>query len=213
MASTNTFDARVDAYIAHAQPFAQPILIHLRELVHKACPGVVESIKWSRPFFEYKGVILGNVSAFNEHCSFGFWGDEIGAILREANVVQDGGMGSLGRITTVKDLPSNKQMLGWLRQAATFIDTGNHTSVIAARNKVVKAPKSELETPPNSPRPSKLTRKQPKSSPPSAPAASTNTLSGSPKPNAPKPVTNASPKPSNGSPKANNATGNIKTAE
>jgi uncharacterized protein YdeI (YjbR/CyaY-like superfamily) len=147
MASTNTFDARVDAYIAHAQPFAQPILIHLRELVHKACPDVVESFKWSRPFFEYKGVILGNVSAFNEHCSFGFWGEEIGAILREANVVQDGGMGSLGRITTVKDLPSNKQMLGWLRQAATFIDTGNHTSVIVARSKVVKAPKAELETP------------------------------------------------------------------
>jgi hypothetical protein len=65
------------------------------------------------------------MSAFNAHCSFGFWGEEIGAVLREANVIQDGGMGSLGRITTVKDLPSNKQMLAFLKQAKAFIDSGN----------------------------------------------------------------------------------------
>jgi len=147
MATTSNFEPRIDAYIAKAKPFAQPILIHLRELVHKACPNVEETIKWSRPFFEYKGVILGNMSAFNEHCSFGFWGEEIGAVLREAKVVQDGGMGSLGRITTVKDLPSNKQMLELLKQATAFIDNGNYTSPIAARKKVVKAPKAELETP------------------------------------------------------------------
>jgi hypothetical protein len=147
MAPTHNFDPRIDAYIAKAKPFAQPILIHLRELVHKACPNVVESIKWSRPFFEYKGAILGNMSAFNEHCSFGFWGEEIGTVLREANIVQDGGMGSLGRITTVKDLPSNKDMVGLLKQSAAFIDSGNYTSPIAARNKVAKAPKAELETP------------------------------------------------------------------
>ena len=139
---------KVDVYIAKAQPFAQPILIHIRELVHKACPGVEESIKWSRPFFDYKGVILGNMSGFKEHCSFGFWGEEIGAVLRAANIIQDGGMGSLGRITTLKDLPSDKQMLDLLRQAKAFIDKGEYTSPIAARNKVVKAPKAPIEVPP-----------------------------------------------------------------
>ena len=148
MTPADNFNPRVDVYINKAQPFAQPILEHLRELVHKACPNVVESIKWSRPFFEYKGVILGNLSAFKEHCSFGFWGEEIGAVLREAEVVQDGGMGSLGRITSVKDLPSNKQMLDFLRQAVGFIDRGEYTSPIAARNKVVKAPKAPIEGPP-----------------------------------------------------------------
>jgi uncharacterized protein YdeI (YjbR/CyaY-like superfamily) len=147
MAADN-FNPRVDIYINKAQPFAQPILIHLRELIHKACPGVEESIKWSRPFFDYKGVILGNMSAFKEHCSFGFWGEEIGAVLRQAKVIQDGGMGSLGRITSVKDLPSNKQMLDFLKQAAGFIDRGEYTSPIAARNKVVKAPRPEIEVPP-----------------------------------------------------------------
>ena len=144
-ASPVATDARIDLYISKAKPFAQPILIHLRELVHKACPNVEETIKWSRPFFEYKGVILGNMSAFNEHCSFGFWGEEIAAVLREANVIQDGGMGSLGRITSIKDLPPNKQMLDLLKQATAFIDNGQYTSPITARNKVVKAPKPPVE--------------------------------------------------------------------
>jgi Bacteriocin-protection, YdeI or OmpD-Associated/Domain of unknown function (DU1801) len=150
----DSFDVRVDAYINRAKPYAQPILEHLRELVHKGCPGVVETIKWSRPFFEYKGVILGNMSAFNAHCSFGFWGEEIGAVLREAGVVQDGGMGSLGKITAVKDLPPDKQMLGFLRQAAGFVDRGEYTSPIAARvekkaakHGVVKAEKPAVESP------------------------------------------------------------------
>jgi uncharacterized protein YdeI (YjbR/CyaY-like superfamily) len=141
-------EPKIDLYIAKAKPFAQPILIHIRELVHKACPNVVETIKWSRPFFEYKGVILGNMSAFKEHCSFGFWGEEIGAVLREAKVIQEGGMGSLGRITSIKDMPSNKEMLGFLKQATAFIDSGQYTSPIAARNKVVKAPKPAIEAPP-----------------------------------------------------------------
>jgi len=144
-ASPVATDARIDLYISKAKPFAQRILIHLRELVHKACPNVEETIKWSRPFFEYKGVILGNMSAFNEHCSFGFWGEEIAAVLREANVIQDGGMGSLGRITSIKDLPPNKQMLDLLKQATAFIDNGQYTSPISARNKVVKAPKPPIE--------------------------------------------------------------------
>ena len=148
MSPTSPFDPRIDAYIAKSKPFAQPILNHLRELVHKACPGVVESIKWSRPFFEFKGVILANMSAFKEHCSFGFWGEEISAVLREAKVLQPDAMGSLGRLTRLDDLPTDKQMLDLLRRAASFIESGQYTSPIAARNKVVKAPKPAVEPPP-----------------------------------------------------------------
>ena len=147
MIATQTLNPKVDAYLAKVQPFAQPIMAHLRELVHKACPEVEETIKWSRPFFEYRGAILCNMSAFKEHCSFGFWGEEIGAVLREARVLGEDGMGSLGRITSVADLPSDKQMLGWIRQAAAFVDSGQYTSPIAARRKVVKPQKPALETP------------------------------------------------------------------
>jgi uncharacterized protein YdeI (YjbR/CyaY-like superfamily) len=138
---------KVDAYIAKAQPFAQPILKHLRGLMHEGCPGVEETIKWSRPFFEYRGAIVGNVSAFKEHCSFGFWGVEIGAVLREAKAARDGAMGTLGRITRVEDLPAAGELLGWIQQAAAFIESGQYTSPIAARNRVVKPAKPPLRTP------------------------------------------------------------------
>ncbi|HUY93989.1 MAG TPA: YdeI/OmpD-associated family protein [Terracidiphilus sp.] len=146
--ATGGQNPKVDAYIAKARPFAQPILDHLRRLVHRACPGVEETIKWSRPFYEYKGVILGNMSAFKEHCSFGFWGREIGAILNDAGVLRDGGMGSLDRITSKAALPPEKAMVGWIRQAAAFIDNGEHTSPIAARNSMVKAPRPAPEPSP-----------------------------------------------------------------
>jgi uncharacterized protein YdeI (YjbR/CyaY-like superfamily) len=133
---------KVDAYIAKAQPFARPILTHLRELVHAGCPGVEETIKWSRPFFEYRGAILGNMSGFKEHCSFGFWGEEIGAVLRRAKAVQDGAMGSLGRIARLEDLPSDRALLDWIRQAAGFVESGQYTSPIAARRRVVKPAKA-----------------------------------------------------------------------
>jgi uncharacterized protein YdeI (YjbR/CyaY-like superfamily) len=143
----DTMNPKVDAYLAKVQPFAEPIMEHLRELVHKACPEVEETIKWSRPFFEYRGVILCNMSAFKEHCTFGFWGEEIGAVLHEAKALRPDGMGSLGRITSLKDLPSDKLMLGWIRQAAAFVDSGQYTSPIAARNKVAKPPKPAIEAP------------------------------------------------------------------
>jgi uncharacterized protein YdeI (YjbR/CyaY-like superfamily) len=156
---TDSFDPRIDLYIAKSRPFAQPILIHLRELVHKACPGVIETIKWSRPFFEYKGVILGNMSAFKEHCSFGFWGEEISAVLRDARILQPNAMGSLGRITRIEDLPANKQMLSILRKAVAFIDSGQYTSPIAARHRVVKASTPAAEAPPEFTRALKANRK------------------------------------------------------
>ena len=77
---------QVDAYIAKSAPFAQPILRHLRDVVHAGAPGLIEQMKWSRPFFVYEGVILGNISAFKAHCSFGLWGTEITRMLRAEGV-------------------------------------------------------------------------------------------------------------------------------
>jgi uncharacterized protein YdeI (YjbR/CyaY-like superfamily) len=140
---------KVDAYIAKAQPFAQPILNHLRQLMHKGCPGLEEALKWSHPFFLYRGTIVAHMVAFKEHCAFGFWGEEIGAVLRDSGYVEEDSKGKLGRITTVTDLPPEKVLLGWVREAAAFIDSGQHTSPIVARNKAVKtrkpAPKASPE--------------------------------------------------------------------
>ena len=61
-------DPRVDQYIAKSADFAKPILTHLRKVVHAACPDVEETMKWSAPHFDYKGMICG-MSAFKSHCA------------------------------------------------------------------------------------------------------------------------------------------------
>ncbi len=120
---------KVDAYIEKAAPFAQPILNHLRELFHKACPEAEEAMKWSMPFFVYHGQNLGNMAAFKQHCSFGLHGADIAAVLKKDGLKAEDGMGSLGRLTSLKDLPSDKAMLGYIRQAAAFVDGGSRTMV------------------------------------------------------------------------------------
>jgi uncharacterized protein YdeI (YjbR/CyaY-like superfamily) len=131
---------KVDAYIAHAKPFAQPILDHLRELMHKACPEVEESIKWSQPFFSYRGTILANMSGFKAHCHFGFWDKGMAEELRNS------GDGPLRQIVSVKDLPADRQMLTWIRQTAAHVDDGTYRSPIAEREKKVKP---EAKVPPD----------------------------------------------------------------
>jgi uncharacterized protein YdeI (YjbR/CyaY-like superfamily) len=138
---------KVDAYLDTVAPFALPILLHLRALVHKACPDIEETMKWGRPFFVYQETIMANVSAFKEHCSFGFWGQEMGEALNAAGVLKGDAAGSFGRITTKKDLPSDAVMLGLIRHAAKLIESGESTSIIAGRpaRKAVKPP---MEVPP-----------------------------------------------------------------
>jgi uncharacterized protein YdeI (YjbR/CyaY-like superfamily) len=143
-------DPRIDTYIAKAPSFAQPILMRLRALVHQACPQVVETIKWSRPFFLYRGVILCNMSAFKEHCSFGFWNSGMTPLLKKGGILSGDAMGSLGRITKLQDLPTGHDLLAHIREAAQLTEA----SVAAGAKskpaaKVVKPPKAVVAVPPD----------------------------------------------------------------
>ncbi len=60
------------------RPFAQPILAHLRKTIHVARPDVVETTKWGMPSFTYHGILCG-LAAFKQHCTFGFWQQEMQA--------------------------------------------------------------------------------------------------------------------------------------
>jgi uncharacterized protein YdeI (YjbR/CyaY-like superfamily) len=140
---------KVDAYIEKARQFAQPILARLRKAIHAGCPQIEETIKWSMPFFEYHGVILCNMSAFKEHCRFGFWGLEISAVLRKEGVVREGGASTLGRITSVATLPPEKKIIAWVKQATALIESGQERSPIAARPRTVKPAGAALKTPPD----------------------------------------------------------------
>jgi uncharacterized protein YdeI (YjbR/CyaY-like superfamily) len=132
-------DPRIDAYIAKSAEFARPILEHLREVVHAACPDVEETMKWSRPHFEYKGLLCG-MSAFKEHCAFGFWKGSL--ILGEGGEAE-GAMGQFGRITRLSDLPSKKVLSGYIKKAMEL----NEAGVKPPTPSKPKAPKPEPAVP------------------------------------------------------------------
>ena len=126
-------DPRIDAYIARQAAFAQPILQHVREVVHEACPGVEETLKWNAPAFVHAGGILCMMAAFKQHASFGYW--------KHAMVVGEGqlldgrmredqprdGMGSYGKLTSIEDLPARKQLLADIRKAMQLNEDGVKT--------------------------------------------------------------------------------------
>ena len=120
-------DPRVDAYIAKSADFAKPILKYLRDAVHAGAPAVEETLKWSMPFFDYKGP-LANMAAFKAHCAFGFWKS---ALVGESR---------MSRITSTDDLPPKKELIGLVKKAAKLNDEG----VKVART---TKPKARLEMP------------------------------------------------------------------
>ncbi|NOT34848.1 MAG: hypothetical protein HOP12_11855 [Candidatus Eisenbacteria bacterium] len=114
-------DKRIDAYIARSAEFARPILRHLREVVHGACPDVAEDIKWGMPAFTYHGLMC-DMAAFKAHATFGFW--------RGAAIVDLGGrsldeaMGNFGRLTKVSELPSKRVLSSYVRLAMKLNESG-----------------------------------------------------------------------------------------
>jgi uncharacterized protein YdeI (YjbR/CyaY-like superfamily) len=140
-------DPRIDAYIAKAADFARPILSHLRQLIHKGCPDATETIKWSMPFFEYNGSILCNMAAFKQHCAFGFWNAPLLKDPEGILQVKDrNAMGHFDRITSLKDLPSDKIILAYVKEAALLIKEGKGMKA-RVKKETSKAPASTLPMP------------------------------------------------------------------
>ena len=136
----HAYDPKFDAFIAKAQPFARPILKHLRKVVHAAVPEVEENWKWSSPAFDYKGVFC-SMAAFKQHCNFGFWKQQL---LIDRGVIEAGNtvLGHRGKITSIDDLPSEKDLIRVLKAAAELNDKG----IKIERPKA--APKPPVKVPP-----------------------------------------------------------------
>lgn len=116
-------DPRVDKYINNSASFARPILTHLRSLVHITCPDVEETIKWGFPNFEYKGPLC-SMAAFKEHCAFGFWK---AALMKDAHKLKqksDEGMGHLGKIKSIADIPEDSLLGKYITEAIILNDDG-----------------------------------------------------------------------------------------
>ena len=118
MAKTNP---AVDAYIAKAAPFARPILEKIRTLFHRACPDIEETMKWSFPHFEYRGVV-GSMAAFKQHATFGFW--KASLMADPHGLLRDVGETSMGRanFTNVAELAPDKVLLAYIREAVALND-------------------------------------------------------------------------------------------
>jgi uncharacterized protein YdeI (YjbR/CyaY-like superfamily) len=108
-------DPRVDAYIEKAGDFTKPMLNRFRKLVHKACPEVEEDIKWSSPFFMYKGMFAA-MMGFKEHCAFIFPGSGELILGKEEERFR--------RLTSAADLPADSVLLGYIRKAVDLKDAG-----------------------------------------------------------------------------------------
>lgn len=122
-------DPRIDAYIAAAAAFAQPILVHLRAAIHAACPAAEETIKWNMPAFLYKGEQLVLIASFKSHVALVFRQGEL-ATGRSGG---DGGggdgsegaaMGQFGRIRSIGDLPDDETLAALIRKAMALTDQG-----------------------------------------------------------------------------------------
>ena len=135
-------DPRVDAYINKAAPFAKPILIKLRKLIYQAHPEATETIKWGFPNYEAYGSMFCNMAAFKEHCSFGFWK---ASLLKDPenilHLADKHAMGHFDKLISVKDIPADKVMIAYLKEAALL----NKNNVKVQKPKA--APKKELTIP------------------------------------------------------------------
>ena len=138
-----THDPRVDEYISKSADFAKPVLTYLRDVVHKACPDVNETIKWNFPNFEYAGGILCSMAAFKQHCVFGFW---LASLMTDPNklltIGEKTAMGHLGQIKSIADLPPEKVLVKYIKEAMLLNEKGAKIS----KKKVTEI--KEVEVPP-----------------------------------------------------------------
>jgi len=69
--------------------------------------------------------ILCSMAAFKQHCTFGFWKGSLmfGKDKGAANK-QDEAMGQFGRISVISDLPKDKALIGYIKEAVRLNETG-----------------------------------------------------------------------------------------
>ena len=136
-----TKDPRVDVYIAKAPAFAKPILTRFRKAVHAGCPDVTETLKWSVPHFDYKGV-LGGMAAFKAHCRVGFWKH---ALLASAPKEKTGKLaGPMRQVASLADLPDERTLTKMAAEAAALNEAGVKVKRVAKSRPPLKAPADML---------------------------------------------------------------------
>lgn len=84
-----------------------------------------EKLKWGFPHFDYKGEMMCSMAAFKQHAVFGFWK----AVLMQdpvliENAKSEVSMCHLGKLKSLKDLPADKKIIAWIKEAMYLNDKG-----------------------------------------------------------------------------------------
>jgi uncharacterized protein YdeI (YjbR/CyaY-like superfamily) len=138
-----TKDNRIDQYIAGVQPFAKPILEYIREVVHQACPEVVETIKWGFPHFDYGGGPMCSMAAFKKYAVFGFWK---APLLEDPSgkLTKEDAMGNFGELTSIKDLPGKRVLVSLIKQSMKLNEQGIKVPKMPSKSAQIKEPPADL---------------------------------------------------------------------
>ncbi len=107
--------------------------------MYLACPDIEEEMKWSFPHFMYKGIVA-SMAAFKNHMAFGFWKAKLMKDPKGLFKSEDA-MGCMGRLTDISQLPGDKILLAYIKEAVAL----NESGVKAPAKK--KPPRDKLETP------------------------------------------------------------------
>ncbi len=87
--------------------------------------------------------ILCSMASFKQHCSFGFWK---AALMKDYDklfsTVGETAMGHFGKLSKLSDLPSDKVLVAYIKEAAELNEEG-----ISIKKKPVSAAKKELKVP------------------------------------------------------------------
>lgn len=140
-------DPAVTTYIENAEEFAKPILVHIREVVHKNCPDVTESIKWGIPHFNYAGDYLCVMTAYSKHCSLAFMKGEL---MSDPRFAGDKGVVAskrfMGKLTSLADLPSDEELAGFIKEVMDLNERGvKLTKPAKTESKPIETPTYFLE--------------------------------------------------------------------
>ncbi len=130
---------KVDTYISKAKPFAKPILKRLRTIIHKGCPKITEDIKWGAPFYLYQDRVLCATMAFKAHCALVFWKSPLIRQKGGEKAVDD--LKHFRRITGIEELPSERELLAYIKLAMHFNEPGTKLPPREKRSTPVKVPK------------------------------------------------------------------------
>ena len=96
-------------------------------------------MKWGFPHFMHRG-ILCSMAAFKAHCTFGFWRREL--VMGRNGTSAERAHGQFGRITALSDLPADRMLAGYIKQAADL-----NESRPEKRAPVKEQPRKKLHVP------------------------------------------------------------------